>query len=72
MKSGRNYKDLLPAPDPLVWGKDPWIRIRTKMSRIHNTDLKAPSASGYLGELKQLWTHIQTFVLLLVGPVKIE
>ncbi len=24
-------------PDPIVRGTDPWIRIRTKMSRIPNT-----------------------------------
>ncbi len=27
-----------PHADPLVEGTDPSIRIRTKMSRIHNTD----------------------------------
>ncbi len=26
-----------PIPDPLVRGTDPWIRIRTKMSRIRGT-----------------------------------
>jgi hypothetical protein len=32
-----------PDPDPLVRGTDPgiWIRIRTKMSRILNTEGKA-------------------------------
>jgi hypothetical protein len=31
--------DLVPNPDPLVRGLDPGIRIRTKMSRIPNTEI---------------------------------
>jgi hypothetical protein len=33
----RKYQDPEPDPDPLVRGRDPRIRIRTKMSWIHNT-----------------------------------
>ncbi len=34
----RKKQDMDPVPDPSVSGTDPRIRIRTKMSRIHNTD----------------------------------
>jgi hypothetical protein len=36
----RNYQDpeLDPDPDPLARGTNPRIRIRTKISRIRNTD----------------------------------
>ncbi len=37
---GRKNQDPEPHPDPLVRGMDPRIRIRTKMSRIHNTAFK--------------------------------
>ncbi len=42
-------------PDPLVKGMDPWIRIRTKMSRIPNTD----SGIGQydVARLPQKWYH---------------
>ncbi len=35
-----------PDPDPKVSGTEPWIRIRTKISGIHNTGLK-----GWVEEL---------------------
>ncbi len=38
----RKYQD----PDPLVRGTDPLIRIRTKMSRIRNTDSKGEENTG--------------------------
>jgi hypothetical protein len=34
---GRKKQDPAPDPDSLVRGTDPRIRIRTKMSQIHNT-----------------------------------
>ncbi len=38
--------ELDPDQDPLVRGTDPWIRIRTKMSRIPHTGWPAISVSS--------------------------
>jgi hypothetical protein len=47
------------SADPLGRGTDPWIRIRTKMSRIPNTDLDVDPASRVLRFLFSVGTTVR-------------
>jgi hypothetical protein len=39
-----------PKSDPLVRGRDPWIRIRKKISWICKKSPRLPKSGRYLGE----------------------
>ncbi len=59
-----------PDPDPLVRGTDPRIQIRTKMSRIPNTEVfKGPflSALFYLGRVDRMVDPSEPHVIAVIN-----